>query len=101
MGVGHWGWAMSWFRRAGRRQWFAAGLVALLMIGGIFLLWPADSPGEAGRAERRPQPRRQRRSRQALPRHEAIRPLFLMRRPLRRRQRVMVCHVPAITGRSL
>lgn len=44
MGVGHWGWAMSWFRRAGRRQWSAAGLVALLMIGGIFLLWPADRP---------------------------------------------------------
>ena len=44
MSLGHWGWAMSWFLRAGRRQWFAAGLAALLMIGGIVLLWPTDSP---------------------------------------------------------
>jgi hypothetical protein len=36
---------MNWFRIAGRRRWLAAGLVTLLMIGGIFLLWPADGTG--------------------------------------------------------
>ncbi len=35
---------MNWFRRVGRREWLAAGLVALLMISALFLLWPADSP---------------------------------------------------------
>lgn len=35
---------MNWFRRAGRRQWFAGGLMVLLMFGGIFILWPADGP---------------------------------------------------------
>lgn len=34
---------MKWFRKAGRREWLAAGLVALLMISAVFLLWPADS----------------------------------------------------------
>jgi hypothetical protein len=36
---------MNRFRIAGRRRWLAAGLVALLMIGCIFLLWPADGTG--------------------------------------------------------
>ncbi|SEQ69394.1 hypothetical protein SAMN05444745_109108 [Arthrobacter sp. OV608] len=35
---------MNWFRRVGRREWLAAGLVVLLMIGAVFLLWPAGSP---------------------------------------------------------
>lgn len=35
---------MNWFRRAGRREWVAAGLVGLVIIGVIFLVWPADSP---------------------------------------------------------
>lgn len=35
---------MNWFRKGGRREWFGAGLVALLMISAVFLLWPAESP---------------------------------------------------------
>jgi hypothetical protein len=35
---------MNWFRRVGRREWVATGLVALLMISAVFLLWPAESP---------------------------------------------------------
>ncbi|MDQ0826247.1 hypothetical protein QFZ60_002420 [Arthrobacter sp. B2I5] len=35
---------MNWFRRVGRRERLAAGLVALLMISAVFLFWPADSP---------------------------------------------------------
>jgi hypothetical protein len=35
---------MNWFRRVGRRELLAAGLVALLMISVAFLFWPADSP---------------------------------------------------------
>lgn len=39
---------MKLFCSAGRRKWLAAGLVALLMIGAIFLLWPSGSrDGEA------------------------------------------------------
>ncbi|MDQ0691473.1 hypothetical protein QF047_002433 [Arthrobacter sp. W4I7] len=33
---------MNWSRRVGRREWLAAGVIALLMISGVFLLWPAD-----------------------------------------------------------
>ena len=36
------GWAMSWFRGVGRRQWFAAGLMVLLIMSAVFLLWPSD-----------------------------------------------------------
>lgn len=35
---------MNWFRRVGRREWLATGLVALFMISAAFLLWPANSP---------------------------------------------------------
>jgi hypothetical protein len=35
---------MDWFRSGGLRLRFVAGLGALLMIGGIFLLWPTDNP---------------------------------------------------------
>ncbi|VXB18740.1 conserved hypothetical protein [Arthrobacter sp. 9AX] len=35
---------MNWFRRVGRREWLAAGLIALLMISAVFLFWPAGSP---------------------------------------------------------
>lgn len=35
---------MNWFRKAGRRGWLVAGLVAVLTISGVFLLWLADSP---------------------------------------------------------
>jgi hypothetical protein len=39
---------MNWFLRAGRRQWFAAGLVALLIMTAVFLLWPSE--GSSGQA---------------------------------------------------
>lgn len=29
---------------AGRKRWITVGLIALLMIGSVYLLWPADSP---------------------------------------------------------
>lgn len=35
---------MNWFSRVGRREWLAAGLLALLMISATFLLWPAENP---------------------------------------------------------
>lgn len=35
---------MNRFRKAGRWEWLAAGLFALLIISGAFLLWPADNP---------------------------------------------------------
>lgn len=35
---------MTWFRKVGRREWLAAGLVAMLMISAVFLLLPADRP---------------------------------------------------------
>lgn len=35
---------MNRFREAGRQRWFVVGLVALLMIGAVFLLWPTDDP---------------------------------------------------------
>lgn len=34
---------MNWFRRVGRREWLAAGLVALLIVSAVFLLWSSDS----------------------------------------------------------
>jgi hypothetical protein len=37
---------MNWFLKPGRRQWFGAGLAALLIIGGIFLIWPTDGTSE-------------------------------------------------------
>ncbi|MFX1821795.1 hypothetical protein PV768_18610 [Pseudarthrobacter sp. CC4] len=35
---------MNRFREAGRQRWFLAGVVALLVIGSVFLLWPTDGP---------------------------------------------------------
>lgn len=35
---------MNRFRRAGRREWLAAGLVALLMVSAVLLIRPSDSP---------------------------------------------------------
>ena len=34
---------MNWFRRVGRREWLAAGLIVLLTITAVFLLWPAGN----------------------------------------------------------
>jgi hypothetical protein len=39
---------MNWFRRVSRREWLAAGLLALLMISAAFLLWPTKSPSGGG-----------------------------------------------------
>jgi hypothetical protein len=36
---------MNWLRTVGRRRWLAAGLATLLMIGGIFLLFPVAGSG--------------------------------------------------------
>lgn len=35
---------MNWFRKAGGREWLAAGLVALLTVSAVFLHWPSDDP---------------------------------------------------------
>lgn len=35
---------MNMLRGAGRKRWVAAGFIALLMIGAVFLYWPAATP---------------------------------------------------------
>ncbi|MET3173812.1 UNVERIFIED_ORG: hypothetical protein ABIB52_001650 [Arthrobacter sp. UYCu721] len=37
---------MNLFRKVGRQRGIVVGIIALLMIGAVFLLWPADGPAQ-------------------------------------------------------